>query len=160
MVRTDRTKIDPSLLPPSPRTTYYYGIRVYYQIKVWKALSDTDLEPIHWGWKLRNDSFVPIMTDEEPGPSDLLKIVRCTCREMSDKRCSCRKAGLTCTSSCKECRGLFCNNSEQIKETYNNNYFNESGDTRHFLDVFLYIIYYCSFKTLFRVFLLLFFFFF
>ena len=56
---------------------------------------------------------------------------------MCDKRCFCRKAGLTCTSSCKECHGLFCNNSEQIEETYSNNDSNESGDTRHFLDAFL-----------------------
>ena len=137
MLRKDSAKIDPSLLPPSPRAAYYHGLHMYYKIKVWKAFSDTDLEPVHQGWKLRSDSFVPIMTDVEPGPSDLLKIVRCTCKEMCDKRCSCRKAGLTRTSSCKECHGLFCYNSEQIEETYNNNDFNESGDTRYFLDAFL-----------------------
>ena len=48
MVFTDRAKIDQSLLPPSPRAAYYHGIRVYHQMKVWKALSDTDLEPIQW----------------------------------------------------------------------------------------------------------------
>ena len=83
-----------------------------------------------------NGSFVPIMADQEPGPSHFLKIVRCTCEEMSDNCCSYRKAGLTCTSSCKECHGLFCNNSEQIEQTYNNNSSNESGDIRHFLDAF------------------------
>ena len=46
MVRTDRPKIDPSLLPPSPGAAYYHGLYVYHQIKVWKALSDTYLEPI------------------------------------------------------------------------------------------------------------------
>ena len=137
MVRTDRARIDSSLLPQSPRPAYYHGLHVYHQIKVWKALSETDLEPTQWGWKLRNDSFVPIMKDEEPGSSDLLKIVRCTCKEMCDKRCSCRKAGLTCTSSYKECHGLICNNSEQIEETYNNNNSNKSGDNRYFLDAFL-----------------------
>ena len=75
MVRTVHTKINPSVLPPSPRAAHYLGLHVYRQMKVWKALIDTDLEPIHWGWKLRNDSFAPIMIDEEPGPSDLLKIV-------------------------------------------------------------------------------------
>ena len=75
MVRTVHTKINPSVLPPSPRAAHYHGLHVYCQMKVRKALIDTDLEPIHWGWKLRNDSFAPIMIDEEPGPSDLLKIV-------------------------------------------------------------------------------------
>ena len=137
IVRTDHARIDPSLLPLSPRAAYYHGLLVYHQIKVWKGLSDTDLEPIQWDWKLRNDSFVAIMTDQESGPSDLLKIVRCTCKEMCDKRCSCSKVGLTCTSSCKECHGLLCNNPEQIEETYNKKDSNDSGDTRHFLDAFL-----------------------
>ena len=75
MVGKDRTKIDPSLLPLSPRAAYYHGLRVYYQIRVWEALGDTDLEPIQWGWKLRNNLFFQIITDEKPGPSDLLKIV-------------------------------------------------------------------------------------
>ena len=70
MVRKDRARINPSLLPSSSRAAYYHGLRVYLQIKVWKALSDTDLEPIQWGWKLRNYSFVPIMADQEPGPMD------------------------------------------------------------------------------------------
>ena len=101
---------------------------------VWKTLRDTDLEPIQWSWKSRNDSFVPIVTDEEPGPSDLSKIVACTCKEMCYKFCSCSKADLTCTSSCKECHGFFCNNLEQIEETWNNDDSNKSGDIRHFLE--------------------------
>ena len=51
MVRADRATMDPSLLPPYPRAAYYHGLRVYHQIKVWKALSDTELEPIQLGWK-------------------------------------------------------------------------------------------------------------
>ena len=48
----------------------------------------------HWfrtntvGLETKNESFVPIMTGQKPGPSDLLKIVRCTCKEMPDKHCS------------------------------------------------------------------------
>ena len=80
MVTTDRATINLSLLPPSPRSSQYHGLRVYHQIIRWKPLSDTDLEQIQWDWKLRNDSFVSIMTDEEPGLSDLLKIVRYTCK--------------------------------------------------------------------------------
>ena len=53
IVRTDGASIGSLLLPPSTRAAYYHGLSVYHQIKVWKALSDTDLEPIQWGWKLR-----------------------------------------------------------------------------------------------------------
>ena len=52
MVRTDRPRIIPSLLRPSPRAACYHGLRVYHQIEVWKALIETDLEPIQWGWEL------------------------------------------------------------------------------------------------------------
>ena len=40
MVGTDQAKIDPSLLPSSPRAVYYHGLRTYDQIKVWKALKE------------------------------------------------------------------------------------------------------------------------
>ena len=40
MVRTDRARIDSSLLPQSPRPAYYHGFHVYHQIKVWKAQSE------------------------------------------------------------------------------------------------------------------------
>ena len=49
MVAADRSKIDPALLPPSPRAAFYHGLRVYHQIQVWKALCDTDIEPLSWG---------------------------------------------------------------------------------------------------------------
>ena len=55
MVRTDCAKINPSLLPLSPRAAYYHGLHMYHQIKVWKVLSETHLEPIQWRWKLKND---------------------------------------------------------------------------------------------------------
>lgn len=46
MVMSDRSKIDPSLLPPSPRAAYYHGLRVYHQVKVWKNFCDTNQEPL------------------------------------------------------------------------------------------------------------------
>ena len=53
MVVSDCSKIDPALLPPSPRAAFYHslyhGLRVYYQTAVWKDLSDVDKDPLHWG---------------------------------------------------------------------------------------------------------------
>ena len=101
MVMSNRWKIDPSLLPPSPRAAHFHGLRVYHQLKVRIGLHNMDLEPCKWGWKMKDDCFTPIMTDSEPGPTNLLKIVRCSCKNLCDKRCSCRKAGLKCSTSCK-----------------------------------------------------------
>ena len=49
MVMSDRSNIDPSLLPPSPRAAFYHGLRVYHQVKIWRDLKDSDFMPLHWG---------------------------------------------------------------------------------------------------------------
>ena len=75
MFTSDRSAIDPSLLPPSPRAAFYHGLRVYHQVKVWRDLKDSDYMPLDWGWKKDGQSFIPIMTDEEAGPEDLQKVI-------------------------------------------------------------------------------------
>ena len=60
---------------------------------------------------MNNGLFSPIMKDAEPGPQDLLEMIRCSCKESCYKRCSCRKVGLKCSSSCGECLGVFCDNA-------------------------------------------------
>ena len=107
---SDRSKIDPALLPPSPRAAFYHGLRGYDQINVWKDLSDVDKGPLHWDWKLSSNKYVPIITDAEAGLLELLKIIQCGCNGSCVAKCSCRKAGLKCTSTCKECHGITCTN--------------------------------------------------
>ena len=133
LVNTDRTKIDPALLPPSPRAAYYHGLRVYHQVQVWTKLLNSDKDPLLLGWKIVNNMFVPIMTDIEAGPPEILKVVRCGCKGNCGNRCSCRKAGLHCSSSCKECHGVNCENVVEIsnEEDDDNSY------DRNFMDAFL-----------------------
>ena len=131
MVAAGRSKIDPALLPPSPRAAFYHGLRVYHQIRVWKTLCDTDIEPLSWGWRICDGKFTPIITDVAAGPPELLKIVRCRCKGHCGNRCSCRKAGLQCASSCKECHGITCSNVPNINpESEENEY------ERNFMDAF------------------------
>ena len=103
MAASNRSKIDPVLLPPSPRAAFFHGLRVHHQIVVWKDLSEVDKEPLRWGWKIENSNYTPIMTDIEAGPPELLRIVRCGCKGPCGAKCSCRKAGLKCSWTCKEC---------------------------------------------------------
>ena len=50
-------------------------------------------------------------------PNALLKVVRCNCKMGCDTlRCSCRKAGLDCSTGCEESRGFFANMCENITE--------------------------------------------
>ena len=45
----------------------------------------------------------------------LLKVVRCGCKTgCKTMTCSCRKHGLKCTDSCRECRGVSCLNCQDI----------------------------------------------
>ena len=134
MIMSNRAHIDPALLPPSPRAAYFHGLRVYHQLKVWRSLSNSDLEPLDWGWKMTDQVFVPIMTDVAAGPEDILKVIRCSCKGSCDRRCSCRKAGLACHSSCKECHGITCSNMPvEIVEIDGE----LQEEDRHFLDSFL-----------------------
>ena len=80
MAASDRSKIDPALLPPSPRAAFFHGLPVHHQIGVWKDLSEVDKEPLRWGWKIENSNYTPVMTDIEAGPPELLRIVRCGCK--------------------------------------------------------------------------------
>ncbi|XP_066928663.1 uncharacterized protein [Clytia hemisphaerica] len=44
--------IEPEKLPPSERSAYYHGLRVYLQIMQWLLMDedDTTFKPIEWGW--------------------------------------------------------------------------------------------------------------
>ena len=59
--------------------------------------------------------YTPIMTDIEAGPPDLLKVIHWGCKGPCGNSCSCRKAGLNCASTYKECHGITCNNAPVIE---------------------------------------------
>ena len=94
MAASDRSEIDPALLPPAPRASFFHGLRVHHQIVLWRGLSELDKVPLRWGWKIENSNYTPIMTDIEAGPPELLRIVQCGCKGPCGAKCSCRKAGL------------------------------------------------------------------
>ena len=68
------------------------------------------IDPRDWGWEVKGGMISPIVTDLEPAPEELLRIVRCKCKLLSKRPCnsnvcSCRKNGLTCVAACCNCRG-------------------------------------------------------
>ena len=77
-------------------------------MNVWRQLRDDDIDLLSWRWKISNGKYSPIMTDIEAGPSNILKVIRCGCKGSCNSRCSCRKAGLKCAFSYKECHGVTC----------------------------------------------------
>ena len=119
MVSSSKAPLDPQKLSPTERAAHYHSLRVHLQVVIWKKLSNNDLDPKQWGWKLEGSAFAPIMTDLDAAPESLLKFVRCKCK-LSSKNpysidvCSCRKNGLKCVTACGDYHGEGCNNSEDL----------------------------------------------
>jgi len=81
----------------------------------WATLNTSVTDAISWGWQLEGKTLVPIPTDLEPAPADLLKVIRCNCKRTSVNQrvtsvCTCRRNGLHCISACGGCHGEFCVN--------------------------------------------------
>ena len=79
---------------------------------------------MEWGWRIDGDNLVPIKTDLEPAPVELLQYIRCKCKTSSrntcgTRLCSCRRNGLNCVDACGNCRGQECENrcSDEDMET-------------------------------------------
>ena len=73
------------------------------------------LNPIDWGWQIQDNHLIPIATDIDTDPRDLIKVVRCNFRidtksPCSSLLCSCRKVGLPCVILCSKCGGAECDN--------------------------------------------------
>ena len=119
MVSTSKKSIDPQKLPPTERAAYFHSLRVHLQVILWFKLTNNDLDPMQWGWKLADTVLTPVLTDLDAAPESLLKFVRCKC-ELSARNpcgnnsCSCRKHGLKCVTACGDCRGDSCQTAEEF----------------------------------------------
>ena len=98
--------VDPSKLPPTNNASQQHTLRVLFQCAVWRELNQTCLDPLAWGWKKDGTSFVPIKTEMDCAPSEVLNFIRCKCKtSCTSKLCSCKKHGLSCVLACSHCRG-------------------------------------------------------
>ena len=80
------------------RAAHYHGLRAHLQIVIWKLLDSNEirLNPWEWGWQCKNGGKLsPSTTDSEVAPENILKVIRCNCKESRNQcgtnRCSCRK---------------------------------------------------------------------
>ena len=79
--------LQPERLPPMSHTIYYQALRVHFQVCQWKYLNLNILDAREWGWVKRDNVLELILTDMEPAPQKLLKIVRCNCKISSKNPC-------------------------------------------------------------------------
>ena len=85
------------------------------QVLQWKLLSTAVGNPQQWGWKKHEDKYIPVATDLDFAPPDIVKIACCKCSSNTKKPCGtqtcmCRKYGLSCVTACKNCNGISCEN--------------------------------------------------
>jgi len=94
--------------PPTSASAKQHFLRVYVQVQQWQGV---DMDANGWGWAIRDERMVPVMTEMKPAPDYLLDAIHCSCKaDCSTRRCSCRKYNLECSSACSECKGLHCSN--------------------------------------------------
>ena len=104
-------------LPPTTAAAEQHCKRTFYQVIEWtKRDEDLQLDPLDWGWTMSNGKLVPVKTCLPAAPDELINVICCKCKSNCDnRRCSCRKHGLQCTTACTDCRGRSCSNAEQVE---------------------------------------------
>lgn len=106
-VNAKSTALEVRTLPPTINAARFHSYRVYLQVQTWMGEC---LSPCQWGW-YEGDGHLTL----PPAPDRLLKCIRCCCKMNCDnRRCTCRKHGLTRTAACGECHGISCSNKDGI----------------------------------------------
>ena len=77
-VATAKAFVTSERLPPTSPATSFHSQRVYFQIMVWMGMAN-EMNPTEWGWKKGSDELIPIMTDNNAAPDELLKVIHCNC---------------------------------------------------------------------------------
>ena len=109
-VSSAKSFVTPERLPPTASSTKFHCLRAYYQIMVWTE-QEGDMDVTNWGWKLEENSLIPIMSEMNAAPDILLKMIHCNCTTAcTTLRCSCRRYGLPCHTVCGQCQLDECNN--------------------------------------------------
>jgi len=115
-VATAKAFVTPERLPPTSSTTTFHSLCVYFQIMVWMGMAN-DTNPTDWGWKEENHQLIPVMTEKNAAPDELLKVIHCNCLAgCKSSRCSCRHYALPCTAACGPCQTQNCDNPNNTQD--------------------------------------------
>ncbi|KAK2190381.1 hypothetical protein NP493_82g02018 [Ridgeia piscesae] len=88
-------------------------LRAHLQMLLWKAADQRDPSEearniANFGWNIEGSAITPAVSTAPVAPQALLDAVSCSCtaecKACSRTRCSCNRAGLSCTDYCK-CEG-------------------------------------------------------
>ena len=105
-------------LPPTDPALDEHIKRAHLQTMLWKASDQPvppDANPSLFGWEIIDGVPNPCSGVSEVAPPELMKVVACGCgaqNACSRNNCSCKTAGLSCTSFCKCLAQESCNNPQ------------------------------------------------
>ena len=69
------------------------------------------LNPSDYRWTICVHGYEPIPTLDRTAPEEFLNITCCNCHgDYNNRRCSYKKNGVTCISTCGVCKGITCKN--------------------------------------------------
>jgi len=73
--------------------------------------------PTDWGWKEESRQLIPVMTEKNAAPDELLKVIHCNClAECKSSRCRCWRYGLPCNAACGPCQTENCDNPNNTQD--------------------------------------------
>lgn len=67
--------VHPQMLPPTSAAAQFHSMRVYLQIQQWMGCGDR-FQHEDWGWYEQGGKYLPVLTDKEAAPPELLDVVR------------------------------------------------------------------------------------
>lgn len=83
---------------------------------VWMGIEKA-MNPTEWGWREEAGQLIPVMTEKNAAPDELLKIIHCNCSSScKSSRCTCRRYSLPCTAVCGICQIANCDNPNNTRE--------------------------------------------
>ena len=107
--------------PPTEAAAAEHVKRLYLQVCTWNGIR---IEPLNWGFFLRDGMMLPIMTTQDIAPAKVLEKIKCSCLTSCTKRCSCKIFGIECSNNCKNCT-YSCLNRAPIDDDNDHNLFVE-----------------------------------
>ena len=104
-------------LPPTDDNLQLHVLRAHLQMLLWKAADQRDppeeaCDIGNFGWTIEGSTITPAVSTVPVAPQTLLDVVSCSCtaedKACNGARCSCNRAGLSCTDYCKCEGGVTC----------------------------------------------------
>ena len=96
-------KSDIRCLPPTEDSISFHLLCALYQLVVYKQAVDSDIHlpcVTNFGRCVQNNCLIPVLMSKSPKPVGV-DVNSCKCsKQMCTIRCSCKKAGVPCTTAC------------------------------------------------------------